>query len=161
MPCSVTITMHSSSPRNNKSVSCFVTIHGNLPLFHSFRRLSQFLDTWEWNLSFAKSSKLCSKLESSCYWQVQEQLGQEHKHSSFTVVSEYSQGVRNSQLMQGDKHTPCWRVRAALEPLLSAGPWPGILCSISGQVRSWEGFGSRVSQAGLTLAKLNLFESRS
>lgn len=98
MPCSVTVTMHFSSPSNNKPVSCFVTIHSTLQLFHSFRRLSQFSDTWEWNLLFAKSSKSCGKLESSCYWQVQEQLGQEHKHSSFTQVSEYSQGISNSQL---------------------------------------------------------------
>lgn len=87
----VTITMHFSSPSNNKPVSRFVTIHGILELLHRFRRQSQFLDTWEWNLSFSKSSKSCGKLESSCYWQVQEQVGQEHKPSSFTEVSQYSE----------------------------------------------------------------------
>lgn len=78
MPCSVTITMHFSSPSNNKPVSCFVTIHGFYSFFIVLGDLSQFLDTWEWNLFFAKSSKSCGKLESSFYWQVQEQLGQEH-----------------------------------------------------------------------------------
>lgn len=157
MPCSVTITVRSSSPNNDKAVSGFVTIHCSPEMSYSFSRVSQFLDMGEWNPAFMKASKFGNifksrgKLESHRYWQVQESWNKGTSISSETrKVPEYSHSVSKQPVFARWQVRFFWRVTKCYSAAPSTVPVPwylrtGTLGRCSPGEKTWAGSGSGVS----------------
>lgn len=169
MPCSVTITVRSSSPNNDKAVSCFVTIHCSPEMFYSFRRVSQFLDMWEWKpvclgtfLSHMVNWNPVVTGRCRCSWNKGTSISSFTEVSETSELPEYSHGVSIIASVCKVISTLFWKVSKGYSAALSAVPVPWNLCtgtldSWGPGDNTWGGSGSRVSQAGLRLSKLNSF----